>query len=280
MSAHDVHTTCSAAAPWLSVIVPAYNEAARITPTLETIRDYLGAQAYDAELLVIDDGSDDGTFHVVCEAARRWPLAVRVFRYQPNAGKGYAIKYGVAQARGAHVLFSDADLSVPIDHAAAFLARLGAGADVVIGSRQLPGAHIDVRQPWLREWLGAGFTRLVRWLIADVSDATCGFKAFRASAARDVFARLRLTDWSFDAEVLYLTRTLGYRLAEEPVRWQDRPGTKVRLGRDVLRALAGLLRIHLTAARGGYAHAVGLEQRAETWASAAAAGVAVTPRGA
>jgi glycosyltransferase involved in cell wall biosynthesis len=268
------------AAPWLSVIVPAYNEAVRIAPTLETIRDYLGAQSYAAELLVIDDGSDDGTFQVVCETARQWPLAMRAFRYQPNAGKGYALKYGVAQACGEYLLCCDADLSVPIDHTAAFLTRLVAGADVIIGSRKLPGAQIDVRQPWLRERLGAGFTRLVRWLIADVSDATCGFKAFRSAAARDLFARVRLADWSFDAEVLYLARALGYRLGEEPVRWRNRPGTKVRLRRDVLRALAGLSRIRLTAARGGYAQVVGLERRAETWTSAVAAGVAVTPRGA
>lgn len=266
--------------PWLSVIVPAYNEAARIVPTLVTIRDYLCAQPYPAELLVVDDGSDDDTFAVVCAAAHAWPLAVRAFRYQPNAGKGYAIKYGVAHARGAHVLFTDADLSTPIEHTGAFLARLAAGADLVIGSRKLAGAHIDVRQPWLRERLGTGFTWLVRLLIADVSDATCGCKAFRAAAARDIFSRTRLADWSFDAELLYLARALGYRLVEEPVRWCDRAGTKVRIARDALRALAGLLRIRATAARGGYAHPVGLSRPAETWTSAAAAAATVISPGA
>src|SRR5512143_2772584 len=202
------------ARPWLTVVVPAYNEAARIAAPLAAIHAYLRAQPWPSEIVVVDDGSADATFALVREVARDWTLPVRAFRYQPNAGKGYAIKYGIAHARGERILFTDADLSTPIDEATRLLAALDAGADVAIGSRKMAGAHITRHQPWLRERLGKVFTWMVRKLIADVSDVTCGFKAFRGEAARDIFSRVRVFDWSFDAEVLLLVRQLGYRLSE------------------------------------------------------------------
>src|SRR5207253_2118636 len=182
------------------------------------------------------------TFDVVRNATRGWDVPVRALRYRPNVGKGYAIKFGVARARGDRILFTDADLSTPIEQTGAFLARLDAGADVVIGSRKTPWAEIVVHQPWYREQLGKAYTRLVRRVIADVSDVTCGFKAFRAAAAKDIFARVRLYDWSFDAEVLLLVRQLAYRLDEVAVRWEDRAGSRVRLVRDVARSLWGIVR--------------------------------------
>jgi dolichyl-phosphate beta-glucosyltransferase len=239
------------APPWVTVIMPAYNEAARLREPLAAVQAYLAAQPWPAEVVVVDDGSEDGTFDVAREATVAG-VPVRVFRYAQNAGKGYAIRYGVAEARGERVLFTDVDLSTPIDEAGALLARLDAGADVAIGSRKTPEARILVRQPWLRERLGKGFTWLVRHAIVDVSDVTCGFKAFRAAAARDVFGRLRVPDWTFDAEILMLARRRGYRIDEVPVRWQDRAGTKVRVVRDVLRSLLGLVRIRANLARGVY----------------------------
>jgi dolichyl-phosphate beta-glucosyltransferase len=266
--------------PWLSVVVPAYNEARRIAGPLAVMHDYLRRQPYRSEIVVVDDGSDDATFAVVRESARGWQLPVRAFRYQLNAGKGYAVKYGIAQARGARVLFTDADLSTPIEETARLLAALEAGADVVIGSRKMAGAAIEVHQPWLRENLGKAFTLLVRQLIANVSDVTCGFKAFRAEAAHEIFGRVRVYDWSFDAEVLLLVSRLGYRLAEVPVRWADRADSKVRLGRDVLRSLQGLARIRANAARGLYATPNDLAHTAESWDSfAEPRAVATTPAG-
>jgi glycosyltransferase involved in cell wall biosynthesis len=266
------------ARPWLTVVVPAYNEAARIAAPLAAIHAYLRAQPWSSEVVVVDDGSADATFALVREVARDWTLPVRAFRYQPNAGKGYAIKYGIAHARGERILFTDADLSTPIDEATRLLAALDAGADVAIGSRKMAGAHITRHQPWLRERLGKVFTWMVRKLIADVSDVTCGFKAFRGEAARDIFSRVRVFDWSFDAEVLLLVRQLGYRLSEVAVDWADCPGTKVRLGRDVLRSLEGLLRIRGNAARGLYATPTGLAQEAESWESLSATRApAITP---
>jgi dolichyl-phosphate beta-glucosyltransferase len=266
-------------APLLSVVIPAFNESGRIAASLAAVRDYLCAQPYRSEVVVVDDGSDDATFAVVCAVASDGRLPVRAFRYQPNAGKGYAIKFGVAQTRGRYVLFTDADLSSPIEETARMLAPLGAGADVVIGSRKGPGAEIVVHQPWLRERLGKAFTWLARRLIADVSDVTCGFKAFRAAAARDIFSRVRVYDWSFDAEILLLAARLDYRLVEVPVRWAHRPGSKVRLGRDVLRSLQGLARIRLNAARGRYAraHPVDVAERLERWESATAPAAVGTP---
>jgi dolichyl-phosphate beta-glucosyltransferase len=258
-----------APAPLLSVVIPAFNESGRIGAPLLAVRDYLQAQPYRSEVVVVDDGSTDTTFDLVCEAARGSTLPVRAFRYQPNAGKGYAIKFGVAHARGRHVLFTDADLSTPIEETSRLLAALEAGADVAIGSRKMAGADIVVHQPWLRERMGKVFTWLARQLIADVSDVTCGFKAFRGAAARDIFSRVRVYDWSFDAEVLLLATRFGYRITEVPVRWADCAGTKVRLGRDVLRSLQGLARIRLNAARGAYAHPVGLTDRVASWESVA-----------
>jgi glycosyltransferase involved in cell wall biosynthesis len=256
------------ASPRVTVIVPVYNESTRLREPLTAVQTYLQAQPYQAELVVVDDGSDDGTFEMVRDATCGG-VPVRAFRYARNAGKGYAIKYGVAQARGELILFTDVDLSTPIDEAGALLARLEDGADVVIGTRKTPGARIVVRQSWLRETLGRGFTWLVRHAITDVSDVTCGFKAFRAAAARDIFARLRIYDWSFDAEALMLARTLGYRLDEVPVTWQDRPGTKVRMLRDVVGSLVGLARIRWNMARGVYRTPAGALQPGEVWESSA-----------
>jgi glycosyltransferase involved in cell wall biosynthesis len=258
----------SVAAPRVTVIIPVYNESARLREPFTAVQAYFRAQPYASEIVVVDDGSEDDTFEVVRDATQA-AVPVRAFRYARNAGKGYAIKYGVAQARGELVLFTDIDLSTPIEEAAALLARLEAGADIAIGTRKTPGARIVVHQSWLRERLGKGFTWLVRHAITDVSDVTCGFKAFRASAARDIFARLRIYDWSFDAEALMLGKTLGYRLDEVPVTWEDRPGTKVRVLRDVVRSLLGLVRIRLNMVRGAYGSPAGALQPSETWESSA-----------
>jgi glycosyltransferase involved in cell wall biosynthesis len=254
-----------AAVPALTVIVPAFNEADRIAAPLREIGAYLAAQDYGAEIVVVDDGSDDGTVEVVCDAAAGFAPAVRVLRCEVNRGKGHALKVGFAAARGEQILFTDADLSTPIEGAGRMLTALNEGADIAIGSRKAPGAEIAKHQPWYREQMGRIFTLIVRGLIADVSDATCGFKAFRAEVGRDLFSRVRVFDWSFDAEVLWITRQRGYRLAEVPVHWEDRAGTKVSLLTDTLRSLRGLARIRINAARGRYAAPQPAERAREVW---------------
>jgi dolichyl-phosphate beta-glucosyltransferase len=254
-------------APGLSVVVPAYDEAARIETTLRAIARHFAARPGGCELIVVDDGSRDDTAEVVRKLGPALEVPLRLLRYAPNRGKGFALKVGFAATRGARVLFSDADLSTPIEEADALLAALDAGADVAIGSRKRARARIEVRQPWLRETLGKGFTLLVRWLVADVSDATCGFKAYRGDAGRDLYARMRVFDWSFDAEMLHVAERLGLRTVEAPVRWRDQAGSKVDLRRDVVRSLAGLARIRANAWAGRYAEPLPLDVAVERWCS-------------
>ncbi|MBW2400514.1 MAG: glycosyltransferase family 2 protein [Deltaproteobacteria bacterium] len=226
-----------------SLIVPAYNEAVRIGEPLVEMGAWLHAHCDRSEIIVVDDGSDDETCQVVRQTAPRLPVPLRLVRYQPNRGKGYALKVGFAAAAGDVLAFTDCDLSTSLDALPEFLGALERGADVAIGSRKILEATITRHQPILRETLGRIFTWIVRHVIADVSDATCGLKAFRRDAGVDLFAHSRIDDWSFDAEILRIARKRSYLITEIPVRWEDRDGTKVHLLRDGVSALIGIARI-------------------------------------
>jgi dolichyl-phosphate beta-glucosyltransferase len=227
-----------------SLVVPAYNESDRLLRTLPEMRERLARllPEREFEIVVVDDGSEDGT----ADTARRLldGFPGRVLSYGENRGKGYALIRGMLGARGAIRLFSDADLSTPLAEIPGFLAAHAAGADAVIGSRKRPGADVERHQPVIRESMGKVFTALANILVVSgVSDFTCGFKSFTARAAEDVFSRMTSHDWSFDVEVLWLVRRLGYRLKELPVRWRDDPRTKVDLKRDTLRSFVGLMKL-------------------------------------
>jgi dolichyl-phosphate beta-glucosyltransferase len=237
----------------LSVVIPAYNEVARIGEPIRRLADHLRAHHPSSEIVLADDGSTDGTGAFVDGLAPELGVPLRVLAGHRNRGKGHAVRRGMLAARGALVLMTDADLSTPIDELERLAAAVQAGADVAIGSRKMAGATLEVRQPALREAMGKVFTFLTRVLIVDVSDVTCGFKIFRRDAARAIFSRATLDDWSFDAEALFLARRLGLVLVEVPVRWRDVAGTKVRRGRDALESALGLARILLNQARGRYA---------------------------
>jgi dolichyl-phosphate beta-glucosyltransferase len=253
--------------PALSLVIPAFDEAARLGESLRVAGEYLAAQPYACEILVVDDGSRDATAAVAREVAERLRVPVEVLRYAPNRGKGHALKVGFERARGERILFSDADLSTPIEECARFLVELDRGADVVIGSRWLRGADVRVYQPWYRVLLGSVFTLLVRLLAARVSDATCGFKAYRGAAGRELFARSRVAGWSFDAEILCIAGRLGLRVVELPVAWRDVRGSKVNLFRDVIGSLLGLLRIRWNLLRGLYERPRPVEVELEVWSN-------------
>lgn len=239
--------------PDLSIVIPAYNEAERVGPALAQIAAHVASRGDAVEVLLVDDGSSDGTEAAAAAAARDLGLALSTLRYTPNRGKGGAVRAGMMAARGRAVLFTDADLSVPVSHIERFEARLAAGADVVIGSRRAPGAQIVRHQPALRERLGSAFRDLARLLLVPgVSDFTCGFKLFRRDAAQTVFALQRLSGWGFDVEILLIARRLGLRVVEEPVAWSDDARTRVRLGRDVVRSAFDLARIGWNDLRGDY----------------------------
>ncbi len=237
----------------LTVVVPAFDEAGRIRLPLQRIAEHLLARGHAAEIVVVDDGSRDATRETVRATADGLAVPVRLLGYDENRGKGHALSVGFAAARGRRILFTDADLSTPIEELERLLACLDAGADVAIGSRKHGEARVLHHQPWLRETLGKGFTLLVNLTLTRVSDVTCGFKLFRAEVGQDLFSRIRIPDWGFDAEILFLAARRGARVDEVGVRWEDREGTKVRLLRDVAGSLLGLARIRWYALRGVYA---------------------------
>jgi dolichyl-phosphate beta-glucosyltransferase len=172
---------------------------------------------------------------------------VRILSYDGNRGKGYAVRYGMLHAAGDHVLFSDADLSTPIEEVEKLYAAIGQGADIAIGSRDVAESKLTVRQSALREMGGKMFNRFVQRLaVAGIHDTQCGFKLFTRAAAQNVFSRCQIDNFSFDVEALYLGRLLGYRIAEVGVEWEHREGSKVRLVRDSLRMLRTLFRIRAT----------------------------------
>lgn len=234
------------------MVVPVYNETKRMGKRLPDLLDFLHTQDYSYEIVVVDDGSTDGT----AELARQMlggEECARVLPQPRNRGKGHAVKVGMLAAEGRYVLFTDADLSTPPTELDKFWSCFEEGYDVVIGSRKMPGANIVKHQPRWRESLGKVFTWLTNHIATkDISDVTCGFKCFRLEAAHKLFGLSVIDDWSFDAEVLFLAQRFGYRIREVPVTWHDDPGSKVRLWKDAVNSLRGLLRIRLNSLRGKY----------------------------
>ena len=238
----------------ISIVIPAYNEQRRLAATLSSILSYLGRRDWDfAEVVVVDDGSADSTARLAEEFATSHP-AVRLVRNPGNRGKGYSVRHGVMEAKGDWVLFSDADLSAPIEELDKLLAAAHErGASLVIGSRALDRSLITVHQSWFREMAGRVFNLCMRLLTGlPFHDTQCGFKLYEANAAREIFRRQRLERFGFDAEVLFIAKRLGLRCAEVPVRWSHSEGTKVSMFRDSLNMFLDLLRIRWNGLRGRY----------------------------
>lgn len=240
----------------LSVVIPAYNEAQRLPPSLERVAAFLQSSRYlPAEILVVDDGSSDGTAEVAEEMSSRSATSdidIRVLRNPGNRGKGYAVRHGMLEAKNDWVLFTDADLSAPIEEFDKLAAVMSAGLDGAIGSRAVDRSLIGVRQPWTREWMGRIFNLVVRLGVGlKYSDTQCGFKVLSREAAQKIFRLQRMDRFGFDVEMLFLARKLGLRIAEVPVRWNDVEGTKVSLfsGAD---AFLDIVRVRWNELRGLY----------------------------
>jgi len=232
----------SARAPELSIIIPAFNEEKRLRRALERIRDYITVKGFDAEMIVVDDGSSDGTAKLVEEWRARVPN-LRLVSNGRNRGKGYSVRHGVLEARGRIALFTDADLSAPIEEADKLLAALN-HADVAIGSRALDRSLISVHQSRVRELAGIMFNLIVRLMTGvNFRDTQCGFKAFIRQPAKIVFEQQRVEGFGFDPEILFLAKRHGLRAVEIPVRWAHDPATKVNVIRDSLRMFRDLVRI-------------------------------------
>jgi len=241
--------------PELSIIIPAFNEEKRLGRTLERIREYFDSHPLGAggiEMIVVDDGSTDGTAPLVEEYARRIP-SLRVVSNGVNRGKGYSVRHGMLEARGRLTLFTDADLSSPIEESEKLLGAIEAGNDVAIGSRALDRSLIAVHQSRFREIAGIifnGFVRLFTGL--PFEDTQCGFKAFVREPTRIVFEQQRIERFGFDPEILFLARRHGLRCAEVPVRWAHDPATKVQVLRDSVLMFTDLLYICWNVLAGRY----------------------------
>ena len=237
-----------------SLIIPAYNESARISATLEKVLDYLRQQGWAAEVLVVNDGSADDTAELVRRFAVAHP-AVRLIENPGNRGKGYSVRHGVLHATGDIVLFSDADLSSPIEEAPKLLQAIHAGAEVAIGSRWLETKLQTERQPILRQIAGRMYNLLLRVILRlKYEDTQCGFKAFTREAARTVFPLQRIERWGFDPEILFLARKKGLKTAEVPVAWAHDDRSKINPVVDGIRMFGEMLKVRWLSFTGAYRH--------------------------
>jgi dolichyl-phosphate beta-glucosyltransferase len=241
------------ASPFVSVVVPAFNEKGRLGPTLTAILDHFAAKGVAAELLVVDDGSTDGTADLV-ETARRLDPRLRLIRFSVNRGKGAAVREGALAAAGGLVLVSDADLSTPIDEFDRLLTRMRETAsDIVIGSRALPTSRIEVRQPFWRQGMGKMGNRVIRLLTRlPFNDTQCGFKLLDREKTVPIFRKMVVDRFAFDVELLVLSRLAGLRILEEPVIWRNSPDSRVSALKDSWSVFADVVRIRRRVRRGFY----------------------------
>ena len=225
--------------PPFSVVIPCFNEAARIGETLRLTLDYLTANAPESELIVVNDGSTDATGTIAREILSETNIATRLLENFPNRGKGAAVRSGLLAAREPIGLFFDADLSTPLSEIPKVIGPIANGeVDIAFGSRALDRSLIGIHQPWRREQAGRIFNLLVRFATGlPFCDTQCGFKAFRLDICRPILEAARVQGFAFDVELLYLAQRAGLRIREIPVRWNHAEGSKVSFFRDSLRML-------------------------------------------
>jgi glycosyltransferase involved in cell wall biosynthesis len=235
-----------------SIIIPAYNESARLAATLDKVLAHVAQRAWDAEIIVVDDGSRDNTVEIIHSYAAKNPR-LRLLQNPGNRGKGYSVRNGMLQGRGEILLFSDADLSSPIEEADKLFAAIAGGADIAIGSRWLRRDLQTERQPLYRQVFGRIFNLMLRATLGlNFKDTQCGFKAFTRRAAETIFPLQKIERWGFDPELLYLARKFRFNVAEVPVEWAHSEGTRISPLRDGTRMFAEMLKIRWNGLSGKY----------------------------
>ena len=238
--------------PAYSIVIPAYNESERITASLDKVLAYLTREQWDAEVLVVNDGSSDDTAAIVLGYAAR-DRRVHLLENPGNRGKGYSVRHGMLQARGELLLFTDADLSAPIEEAAKLAAALRQGYDIAIGSRWLQPELMTGRQSGMRQFFGRIFNQYLCLVLGfRFKDTQCGFKAFTRRAALEIFPRQHIERWGFDPELLFLARRLGFKTAEVPVQWAHDERSKISPVRDGIKMAIEALRVRWYALKGLY----------------------------
>lgn len=236
----------------LSVIIPAYNEESRLPKTLDSVYQFLSKRGRGFELVVVDDGSHDLTADVVREFAKERP-EVRVISYQPNRGKGFAVRTGMLAARGDAMLIDDADGSSPIEEVERLEAQLALGADISIGSRAKPDESRKVDALLHRKFIGNTFNAIVQsLLLPGIYDTQCGFKLFKRAAARDIFSVNRIDGFGFDVEVLYIGKMRSYKISEVAINWANMEGSKVNVLVDSPKMLFEVMKVTFAAWCGLY----------------------------
>jgi glycosyltransferase involved in cell wall biosynthesis len=238
--------------PAYSIVIPAYNESARIPATLQSVVDCIRQHGWDAEVLVVNDGSTDSTAEVVRAFAAANP-EVRLLENPGNRGKGYSVRSGMLQAQGEVVLFTDADLSAPIEEAEGLFAAIAAGADIAIGSRWLETKRQTIRQPFYRQFFGRCFNGVTRFVMGlKFADTQCGFKAFTRAAAQTVFQLQTIERWGFDPEILFIALKRGYVIKEVAVSWAHDERTRMSYLKDGIKMLEEIAIVRWNALTGRY----------------------------
>ena len=254
--------------PLLSIVIPAYNECARIEGTLERVMGCVQKRGWDAEVLVVDDGSTDETVTVV----QRWMERherLHLIKNPGNRGKGYSVRNGLLQAAGDIVMFTDADLSAPMEEAERLFAAIESGADVAIGSRWLDKQKQTVHQPLYRRFFGRCFNRVTRVVMGlPFKDTQCGFKAFRRESAQVIFRLQRIERWGFDPEILFIARKLKYRIVEVPVTWGHDERSRMSYLKDGMKMLEEMAVIRYNSLAGRYDEAIAAMKDTSTMVTA------------
>ena len=239
-------------APAYSIVIPAYNEGTRLGATLERVLAYVHFQKWDAEIIVVNDGSRDNTADLIRSFAARDPI-VRLLENPGNRGKGYSVRNGMLHAQGQTILFSDADLSSPIEEAPKLFDALKNGADIAIGSRWLRAETQTQRQPLHRQLFGRVFNLLLRTTLGlQFKDTQCGFKAFTRSAAQAIFPLQKIERWGFDPEILFLARKFGFKVREVPVAWAHSGETRINPVSDGFKMFLEMIRVRRYDLAGNY----------------------------